>query len=134
MASVKLPDFLKGTNFWFAALMVVLSLFGGGEELANRIVMTAVGVIATAGAARQFFQTAKFGGWFQTLIQGNTINYLVSALTLIGLPSLETAVPALKDFISSIVEGNWGLAISRGVALLTILFYIFMKRPTAVTK
>lgn len=128
---MKLPDFLKSTNFWLAALMVIISLFGGGEDLANRVVITVVGVIATGGAIRQFIQSAKFGGWYQTLVQGNTINYLVSALTLIGLPSLETAVPALKDFIDSIVAGNWGLAISRGVALLTILFYIFMKKPVS---
>lgn len=131
---MKLPEFLKSTNFWFAALMVIFSLFGGGEDLANRVVMTVVGGIATAGAVRQFIQSAKFGGWMKTLVQGNTINYLFSALTLIGLPNLETAIPALKDFIGSIVEGNWGLAISRGVALLTILFYIFMGKAKAATK
>ena len=114
--------------------MVILSLFGGGEDLANQVVMAVVGTIAAFGAVRQFVQSAKFGGWKQTLIQGNTLNYLFSALTLVGLPSLETAIPALKDFISSIVEGNWGLAISRGVALLTILFYLFINRGKPVSK
>ena len=131
---MKLPDFLKSTNFWFASLMVILSLFGGGEDLANQVVMAVVGTIAAFGAVRQFVQSAKFGGWKQTLIQGNTLNYLFSALTLVGLPSLETAIPALKDFISSIVDGNWGLAISRGVALLTILFYLFMNKGKPVSK
>ena len=131
---MKLPDFLKSTNFWFASFMVILSLFGGGEDLANQVVMAVVGTIAAFGAVRQFVQSAKFGGWKQTLIQGNTLNYLFSALTLVGLPSLETAIPALKDFISSIVDGNWGLAISRGVALLTILFYLFMNKGKPVSK
>lgn len=121
--------FWKGTNFWVASIMVIISLFGGGDGIANTVVMSVSGVIAAFFAVRQFINSAKFGGWYKTLVQGNTLNYLAQVLILVGIPNVEQLVPPLKDLIDAFVQKNWGLVISRVVSLATIVFYLFVKKP-----
>lgn len=111
--------------------MFIGSFFGLQENTAQQVVMAVVGIIAAGGGVRQFLQTAKFGGFLETLKQPNTINYLIGVLTLVGIPQAGEIVPALKDVVDALVTGNWGLVITRGIALLTILFYIFKKKPSA---
>lgn len=121
--------FWQGTNFWVASLMVVLSLFvGGNEGLANQIVMSVTGLLGAFFAVRQFVKSAKFGGWFQTLVQGNTLNYLAQVLLLIGIPNVDQLIPPLKDLTAAFVEANWPRAISALVSLGTIVFYVFLKK------
>lgn len=124
--------FWQGTNFWVASLMVILSLFGGSEGLANTVVMSVSGVIAAFFAVRQFVKSAKFGGWYKTLVQGNTLNYLAQVVVLIGIPNVEQLIPPLKDVIDAFTQKNWGRVISGVVSLATIVFYLFVKKP-AVT-
>ncbi len=119
--------FWQGTNFWFAALMVVFSFFGGTEGLAQQIVSLGVGVVALFGAVRQFLPNAKFKGFKDALGEVNTWNYIGGVLTLI-VPQAGELVPALRDLYDALITGNWGLVITRGVALLTIAFYLFKKK------
>jgi len=119
--------FWQGTNFWFAALMVVFSFFGGTEDLAQQIVSLGVGVVALFGAVRQFLPNAKFKGVKEVLGAANTWNYISGVVVLI-LPQAGELVPALRDLYDALILGNWGLVISRGVALLTIAFYLSKKK------
>ena len=128
MANQQSTPFWQGTNFWVAALMIVISFFGGGESLAQQVVMSVAGVIGAFFAVRQFVQTAKFGGWYQTLVQWNTLNYVAQVLLLVGIPNVDQLIPPLKDLIDAFVQGNWGLIISRFVSLATIIFYLFIKK------
>lgn len=123
--------FWKGTNFWLAVLLFVGSFFGLKEGTAQTVVMSIVGLIGAVGAVRQFLQSAKFGGWKETLSQPNTWNYLASVVALIGLPQAGNLIPALHDLSDALISGNWGLVITRGITLLTIVFYIFVKKPSA---
>ena len=132
MANQQSTPFWQGTNFWVAAIMIVISFFGGGDSLAQQVVMSVAGVIGAFFAVRQFVQTAKFGGWYQTLVQGNTLNYVAQVLLLVGIPNVDQLIPPLKDLIDAFVQGNWGLIISRFVSLATIIFYLFIKK--AATK
>jgi len=119
--------FWQGTNFWFASLMLVLSFFGGTEDLAQQIISTAVGVVALFGAVRQFLPNLKFTGFKAALAAPNTWNYLSGVLVLL-VPQAGELVPALREVYDALILGNWGLVISRGIALLTIAFYIFKKK------
>lgn len=134
---MKIPDFLKGTNFWVSALLFFISFFGGGEALATQVVMSVAGLVAAFFAVRQFIQSAKFGGWKETLVQGNTLNYLAQVLVLVGIPNIDQIIPPLKELVDAFLQGNWGLAISKGVALITIIFYLFFAgkaKATAASK
>lgn len=119
--------FWQGTNFWFAALMVVFSFFGGTEGLAQQIVSLGVGVVSLFGTVRQFLPNAKSKGFKDVLGEVNTWNYISGVLTLI-VPRAGELVPALRDLYDALIIGNWGLVITRGVALLTIAFYLFKKK------
>jgi len=50
--------FWQGTNFWFAAIMVLFSFFGGTESLAQNAVSAGVGIVALIGSIRQFLPNA----------------------------------------------------------------------------
>lgn len=121
--------FWQGTNFYFALFMVGLSFFTGigGEGIAQQAVSLAVGAIALVGAFRQFLPTAKFKGWKQAFGEANTWNYLSGVLVLI-VPQAGELIPALRELYDALILGNWGLVISRGIALLTIAFYLFKKK------
>ena len=127
MSAQTLP-FWKGTNFWIAALMVILSIFGGGEALASQVVMSVSGLIAAFFAVRQFVNSAKFGGWKETFVQGHTLNYLAQVLLLVGIPNVDQLVAPTKELVQAFVEGNWGRVISAVVSLATIVFYLFIKK------
>ena len=127
MSAQTLP-FWKGTNFWIAALMVILSIFGGGEALASQVVMSVSGLIAAFFAVRQFVNSAKFGGWKKTFVQGNTLNYLAQVLLLVGIPNVDQLVAPTKELVQAFVERNWGRVISAVVSLATIVFYLFIKK------
>lgn len=129
MANTSIP-FWKGTNFWFAALMVVGSFWGLQEGTANAVIAVGVAAVGAVGLVRQFFVSAKFGGFFETLKQPNTINYLTSALVLAGIPAAAELIPGLSKLAEALVAGNWGLAISEGFAVITILIYLFKKKST----
>lgn len=120
---MNLPNFLKGTNFYIAVLMLVFSFFGGNEGLAQQLVSTGVGLIATIGLVRQFLNTAKFQGFKNTLAQANTWNYIGGVVLLI-LPQAGDLIPAVQSVYDALITGNWGLVISRGFTLLTIVFYL----------
>lgn len=128
MANTSIP-FWKGTNFWFAALMVVGSFWGLQEGTANAVIAVGVAAVGAFGLVRQFLSTAKFGGFKEALLQPNTLNYLVSALTLAGVPGAAELVPAFKQLAEALISGNWGLAITASISFITILFYIFKKKP-----
>ena len=123
---MKIPNFLKGTNFYLALLMVVFSFFGGNEGLAQQLVSLGVGIVALIGAIRQFANTAKFQGFRNTLAQANTWNY-ISGVVLLILPQAGDLIPAVQDVYDALITGNWGLVISRGFALLTIIYYMVRK-------
>lgn len=121
--------FWQSTGFWVSALMVGLSLFGGSEALASQAVAAVGGVVAAFFAVRQFANSAKFGGWYETLVQGNTLNYIAQVVLLLGIPNVDQLIPPLKDLISGFSEGNWGRVISALVSIATIVFYLFIKKP-----
>ena len=119
--------FWEGTNFWFALIMVGLSFFGGGENVAQSLVTAGVGIVAAFGAFRQFLVGAKWQGFKQTLAEPNTWNY-IAGIVLTILPQATDLVPALQGVYDALITGNWGLVISRGIALLTIVYYLFIKK------
>lgn len=123
--------FWKGTNFYLALLMFVGSFFAAPGDLATTVVMSIVGLVAAVGAVRQFLPSAKFVGWRSVLASANTWNYLTGLLTLVGIPAAGEIIPALQGLTDALVDGNWGLVITRGVALLTILFYLLKNKNTA---
>lgn len=122
-ATTTTKPFWQGTNFYFAALMVVFSFFGGTENYAQQIVSTIVGVIALVGTTRQLLPSFKLQNWKEVLGKTNTWNYLSGVAVLI-LPQATEFIPALRDVYDAMILGNWGLVISRGIALLTIIFYL----------
>lgn len=128
MSNSTTPKFWEGTNFWFALLMVVLSFFGGGESTAQALVTAGFGVVAAIGAFRQFLVGAKWQGFKATLSEPNTWNYLAGVVLTI-VPQATDLVPALQGVYDALIGGNWGLVISRGIALLTIIYYLFVKKP-----
>lgn len=119
--------FYEGTNFWFALLMVILSFFGGGENVAQALVTAGFGVVAAIGVFRQFLVGAKWKGLKGTLAEPNTWNYIAGVVLTI-LPQATDLVPALHGVYDALITGNWGLVISRGIALLTIIYYLFVKK------
>lgn len=129
MTNSTTPKFWEGTNFWFAFIMVILSFFGGGENTAQALVTAGFGVVAAVGVFRQFLVGAKWKGFAATLAEPNTWNYL-AAIMLTIVPKATDLVPALQGVYDALIGGNWGLVISRGIALLTIIYYLFVKKPT----
>lgn len=123
----KPQKFYEGTNFWFALLMVGLSFFGGGENTAQALVTAGVGVVAAIGVFRQFLVNAKWKGLKATLAEPNTWNYIGGVILTI-LPQATDLIPALHGVYDALITGNWGLVISRGIALLTIIYYLFVKK------
>ena len=99
---MKIPDFLKGTNFWVSALLFFISFFGGTEELATQVVMSVAGLIAAFFAVRQFIQSAKFGGWKETLLSGE---FLVTDITGPGEVYIQTKnIREMADWIWTLIE------------------------------
>lgn len=119
--------FWEGTNFWFALIMVGLSFFGGGENVAQALVSAAVGLIGAFAVVREFIVNAKFKGWKETLGEVNVWNYL-AAIVLTILPQATDLVPALQGVYDALISGNWGLVISRCIALFTIIYYLAVKK------
>jgi len=119
--------FWQGTNFWFAAIMFILSFVGGSEQLGMQIASVVVGIIGSAGTLRQFLPNAKFRGIKATLGEVNTWNYLTASSLLI-LPQAGELIPALRGLYDALIMSNWGLVITRGVTLLTIVFYLVKKK------
>lgn len=126
--STSTQKFWEGTNFWFALIMVALSFFGGGESTAQALVTAGFGLVAGIGALRQFIVGAKWQGFGATLSEPNTWNYIAGVVLTI-LPQATDLVPALQGVYDALISGNWGLVISRGIALLTIMYYLFIKKP-----
>lgn len=122
------PKFWQGTNFWVAALIFIFSFFGNGQELAGQIVGLVTAGIAAVFGIRQFFQQNKFGGFYKTLVQGNTLNYLAQVLIYAGIPNVDQLVPPLKTAVEAFASGNWGQIVSALVSLGTIVFYLFFRK------
>ena len=127
---MKLPDFLKGTNFYIAILMLIFAFFGGAAGLADQAVSASVGIVGLVGAFRQFANSAKWQGFKGTLSQANTWNY-IGSIVLLVLPQAADLTPALQDVYDALISGNWGLVISRGFTLLTIIYYLVKKDGSA---
>lgn len=124
--------FWEGTNFWVALLMVILSFFGGGsgaEGIAQTVVTTAFGGISAFFMVRNFLVGAKWNGFKATFADANTWNYIAGVVLTI-LPQATDLVPALHGVYDALITGNWGLVISRGISMLTIIYYLFVKKPT----
>lgn len=120
--------FYQGTNFWIALFILVGSFFGAPESLAQQTVMAVVGLIAAGGAVRQFLPNAKFDSVKARLSDPNTWNYIVSFAATLGIPKLEELIPPLHELSDALIAGNWGMIVSRGVSLLTIVYYLFVKK------
>jgi hypothetical protein len=125
-ATVKKP--LIGTNFALTLAILVGSFFGAPEQLSNQVVMSVVGVVAAIGAVRQFLPNAKFDGLKARLLDPNTWQYLLAFVSTIGIPKLADLVPPLHDLSDALISGNWGLVISKGLALLTMVYYLLIKK------
>lgn len=120
--------FYQGTNFWLALLMFVGSFFGAPEALSTQVVMSIVGLIAAVGAVRQFLPNAKFSSIKDRLKDQNTWNYLTGLVVTLGIPNIDQLIPPLHDLSDAFISGNWGLVITRGVTLLTMAFYLLVKK------
>ena len=115
-------------NFLLALLILVGSFFGAPEALSTQVGMSIIALLASAGAIRQFLPSAKFDSIKARFADPNTWNYIAGLVATLGIPNLDQAVPALHDFVNAFSSGNWGLIVSRGVSLITILFYLFVKK------
>jgi len=123
--------FWQGTNFWLASTILVGSFVGAPESLSTQVVMSVVGVVAAAGAVRQFLPNLKFDSIKDRLKDANTWNYLVGLVATIGIPGLGDLIPPLHDLSDAFIAGNWGLVISRGMSFLTIAYFLFIKKNAA---
>jgi len=123
--------FWQGTNFWLAAVIFGGSFIGAPESLSTQVVMSVVGVVAAAGAMRQFLPNLKFDSFKARLKDANTWNYLTGLVATVGIPALGDLIPPLHDLSDAFIAGNWGLVISRGMSFLTIAYFLFIKKPAA---
>lgn len=108
--------------------MFVGSFFGAPESLSTQVVMSIVGLIAAVGAVRQFLPNAKFTSIKDRLQDQNTWNYLTGLVVTLGIPNIDQLIPPLHDLSDAFISGNWGLVITRGVTLLTMAFYLLVKK------
>lgn len=120
--------FWQSTNFYFAAIMLIGSFWGLQEQTAQTIIGVGVAGIAAIGGIRQFLQTAKFGGFLDTLKQANTQNYIVSLLAILGIPQAQTLVDSASKIVDAAQQKNYGLLISTVLSFFTILFYTVIKK------
>lgn len=126
--SIPAPKFWQGTNFWLALLMFGGSFFAAPESVSTQVVMSIVGLIAAVGAVRQFLPNAKFSSIKERLADPNTWNYLAGLVATLGIPNIDQLIPPLHDLSDAFSSGNWGLVITRGITLLTMAFYLFVKK------
>lgn len=128
MSTNDTKKFWQGTNFWLAITIFIGSFFGAPESLSTQVVMSMVGLVAAVGAVRQFLPNAKFSSLKDRLKDANTWNYLAGLVATLGIPNIDQLIPPLHDLSDAFMAGNWGLVVSRGVSLLTIAFYLFIKK------
>lgn len=125
--------FWKSTNFWFNIFMLIGAFWGITTDTVNVLMGAVVAVVGAVGIARQFILNAKFGGFLPTLRQGNTLNYLATALALAGIPQAAELVPALSGLGEALITQNWGLVFSAGFTVINILIHIFKKKTPPAT-
>ena len=125
--------FWKSTNFWFNIFMLIGAFWGITTDTVNVLMGAVVAVVGAVGIARQFILNAKFGGFLPTLRQGNTLNYLATALALAGIPQAAELVPALNGLGKALITQNWGLVFSTGFTVINILIHIFKKKTPPAT-
>jgi hypothetical protein len=119
--------FYTGTNFWFALLMFAGSIWGLSEDLAAQTIGAGVSIVAVFGAARQFFKTAeqrKLSAW---IADANTRNYLIAILVSI-VPKAGELSPQLNDVFRAFESGNWANITTAIFSLLTMGYFIFIKK------
>lgn len=117
-------------NFALNILLLVGAFWGLSTDTANAVVAVGVAGVGAFGLLRQFLSSARFGGFLPTLRQGNTLTYLATVLTLLGVPAAAEIVPALSGLAEGLSAQNWGLVFSAGFAIINILIRIFKKPPT----
>jgi len=120
--------FWQSANFAFSAIMLLGSFWGLQEQAAQSIISVGVAAIAAFGGIRQFLQTAKFGGFLETLKQANTQNYIVSLLAILGVPQAQALVDSASKVVDAAQQKNYGLLISTGLSFLTIIFYTVIRK------
>ena len=120
-----------GTNFWVNIVLLIGSVFGGmSGDTATIIVSSILGVVAAAFAARNWFVKAHFSldkSWVGDPNNWAYIGTIVGAL----IPAAGSLVPALKDLATALVAGNWPAIITAGLTMLSLLYYLVIKKKSA---
>ena len=125
--TTKLGKATAGTNIYFAAIILIGSLWGMQEGTANEIYSAIMVVIGGIGVVRNWLKIANFRGIGEWIKDANTLNYAIAVL--VGLvPKAEALVPGLHDLFDGITGGNLSKIITAGFTLLTTIYYLFIKR------
>lgn len=126
----RLKDAVKGTNFWFAVLLFLGTFVGLTEGLAQQIMGTVMAMIATVGAVRIWIKNDfAFKGKENLNKDANMWNYL-GQIFIILVPMGGDVIPALAEVVDALVTKQYNLVISRGLTLLTVIFFLLRNRPT----
>ena len=129
----KKPFYLS-TNFYLALLMLIGSFWALPIELGRELTLAFTAVIAAFGLFRQWLKTKPgrlpLREWLKK--DANTWNYLAGVVLTI-LPFAGELVPALRDVVDAIINGQWNLLLTRLITLGTIAYYLFFKREKSDT-
>lgn len=123
--------FWQGTNFWIALVLAVGGLFVGFPQGEARDIVAAVfALIGAAGAIREKVKDLQID-WRAWLGSKNTWNYIATVFVSI-FPMLPADLFArLADLFNALLGGNWQGVVTAVFSIATMLYYIFVKKPTA---
>jgi len=129
----RIKDALKGTNFWVALCLFVLTLFGSvSGEAVQGVVLAASATIAAFFAIRVSFKYEGFDP-LKRLKDGNFINYL-SVILLSFFPELPGSIfESINDLLRGIFSQNWQLVVAEVIQIVTILYYLFNPKTKTIT-
>jgi len=120
-------DSLLGTNFWVSLLLLVGSLWGLQEPTATSIVVAIFGMVGAFFTIRNFLVSAKFVGVKSWATDPNTLRDLGTVIVAL-VPAAGPLIPAIGDLAKAFVSGNWASIITAGLSLLSMVYYLFIKK------
>lgn len=124
---------IKGTNFYLAAILFIGSWVGMTEELGTSIYMAFASLVGLFGAVRLWAKNDfHFKGKENLNRSANMWNYL-GQMVIVLLPEAGNLVPAVADVIDAVLKKDTSVILSRGMALVVIIFYLIKPKTDETT-
>lgn len=127
LPQTRLGKALDGTNIYFAALLLVGSLWGLTSDTATPIYAAIMSIVGAFGLVRNWLKVARFRGFSAWAKDRNTLNYAIAVLVG-AIPSADALVPGLNDLYDGIISNNLSKIITAGFSILTTIYYLFIKK------